>query len=626
MAIAPLIVQVRTAGINQLRNLSAGFRQAGRAGSHAAAEMRRDFDRAVLALNRANAEVARTRREFNRAPSQETARAMHMAALAARMASREVDNLADQLRQANRQSRTLAAQMGAVAAAASTLGSGLPKGMAALAGIVVGMAPAIGAALQAGLLAALGGVGLGAAIFAAFKDADIRGAWQDTFKELGADVKNFAKQLGPALIESATMFRRAWRQAADGVRNLFGDLSVTIVPLTSGLIRMMQEAGPGIKKAFATAIPVLQELAGMLPALGRAISTFFSDISDKESALKGMRLIVLALAGSLIGLGKTIQALSAMFDFFSTIAEKVFRVMSVFGAVFGTWANILHAINNPAENLNGNLRIMSGTTLAAAQASREAAAAMQQLHNQMTAMINAALGVDDANLAWAAAVRGVTEAVKENGKSLDINTEKGAANVEAILAGVRAAEQKRQAAINMAGGENAAASAVAAANATFRQQIDQLAGLMRQLGFTESQIQGLLGKYYQLANAPNITKYVDIVYRTRGDAKAAGAVKSGNLAPGGPNLGYASGTPSAPKGWAWVGERGPELVNFGGGETVLNARASRRMANGGTASGGVTVRMETSPGGDSMVAGMINKMIRIGLIRLTVVNGQVRPV
>ncbi|WP_202237028.1 phage tail tape measure protein [Actinacidiphila reveromycinica] len=35
---------------------------------------------------------------------------------------------------------------------------------------------------------------------------------------------------------------------------------------------------------------------------------------------------------------------------------------------------------------------------------------------------------------------------------------------------------------------------------------------------------------------------------------------------------YAKGTPGsgAARGWAWVGEKGPELVNFGGGETVLS--------------------------------------------------------
>ena len=35
--------------------------------------------------------------------------------------------------------------------------------------------------------------------------------------------------------------------------------------------------------------------------------------------------------------------------------------------------------------------------------------------------------------------------------------------------------------------------------------------------------------------------------------------------------GYASGTRSAEPGWAEVGENGPELIFFGGGETVLNA-------------------------------------------------------
>ncbi|MFF3416817.1 transglycosylase SLT domain-containing protein [Streptomyces sp. NPDC002698] len=40
------------------------------------------------------------------------------------------------------------------------------------------------------------------------------------------------------------------------------------------------------------------------------------------------------------------------------------------------------------------------------------------------------------------------------------------------------------------------------------------------------------------------------------------------------NKGYATGTDGAAKGWAWVGEEGPELVNFGGGETVLSHRDS----------------------------------------------------
>lgn len=45
--------------------------------------------------------------------------------------------------------------------------------------------------------------------------------------------------------------------------------------------------------------------------------------------------------------------------------------------------------------------------------------------------------------------------------------------------------------------------------------------------------------------------------------------------------GYATGTRNARPGWAWVGERGPELVRFGGGEQVIPADVSRELARSG---------------------------------------------
>lgn len=43
---------------------------------------------------------------------------------------------------------------------------------------------------------------------------------------------------------------------------------------------------------------------------------------------------------------------------------------------------------------------------------------------------------------------------------------------------------------------------------------------------------------------------------------------------------YAAGTRSAKRGWAIVGEEGPELVEMGGGERVYNANQTRRMLSG----------------------------------------------
>lgn len=54
-----------------------------------------------------------------------------------------------------------------------------------------------------------------------------------------------------------------------------------------------------------------------------------------------------------------------------------------------------------------------------------------------------------------------------------------------------------------------------------------------------------------------------------------------SLAAGGAYRGYATGTDGAASGWAWVGELGPELVRFAGGEQVLtHADSMRASVNG----------------------------------------------
>lgn len=56
--------------------------------------------------------------------------------------------------------------------------------------------------------------------------------------------------------------------------------------------------------------------------------------------------------------------------------------------------------------------------------------------------------------------------------------------------------------------------------------------------------------------------------------------------------GYATGTSNARRGLAWVGEEGPELVNFRGGERVFTARQSAQVAQG--ASAGTTIGSQTA--------------------------------
>lgn len=66
-----------------------------------------------------------------------------------------------------------------------------------------------------------------------------------------------------------------------------------------------------------------------------------------------------------------------------------------------------------------------------------------------------------------------------------------------------------------------------------------------------------------------------------------------SVARGGAYQGYATGTNNATAGLKWVGENGPELLNFKGGETVTNAKDSAKIASDkNNNQGGLTIKIE----------------------------------
>lgn len=91
----------------------------------------------------------------------------------------------------------------------------------------------------------------------------------------------------------------------------------------------------------------------------------------------------------------------------------------------------------------------------------------------------------------------------------------------------------------------------------------------------EATIQG----YINAANAmlPQVQEAYQAVARTMAGAMGPRAYGDSAWAANRTERGYATGTESAQPGWAWVGEDGPELMFFNGGEKVLNAAQSSAL-------------------------------------------------
>lgn len=73
-----------------------------------------------------------------------------------------------------------------------------------------------------------------------------------------------------------------------------------------------------------------------------------------------------------------------------------------------------------------------------------------------------------------------------------------------------------------------------------------------------------------------------------------------------------------------VGERGPELVTFGGSGMVHNAQTTRRAMSGGGGGGGA-VQLVVAPGADSKAAEFVKALVRAGVLSFRVVGNKVVP-
>ena len=112
--------------------------------------------------------------------------------------------------------------------------------------------------------------------------------------------------------------------------------------------------------------------------------------------------------------------------------------------------------------------------------------------------------------------------------------------------------------------------------ATLQAQADALKNVTVTPTMDDAAASALTAKLQALAAALGQTLTIPVKLVPAG---FAGDMESLALKQGEVNFpGYATGTKNAPPGMAWVGENGPELLSFAGGEQVFTASASKRLA------------------------------------------------
>lgn len=471
---------------------------------------------------------------------------------------------------------------------------------APVAAAAAGLAAVLGSAVNAALLAGIGGGVAAGGVALAIKQSDaLQRAFARTFRAMGAEANVWASGFEDELFGVADRFGQVWGNISDDLGMAFGKAQKFVEPLAEGISQLIEKmiGGGGFNKAMDAAGPVIDQLSVGLSRMGDAFDSFFDSVADGgDGAVKGMIVIMALLSAGITALGNTIEFLSKWFDFATDAAGEFSKTMAAMlgwlPGVGDAWeyvAETLQLFNDEAGKTSEIMPIAGAATDKTAgamdrqaTAAQKAAKAAFDLSTKLHGLISDQLSADQAALQWEVAIDAVTAAIQENGRNIDINTAKGQANVETILAAVQAAQAKYQADLELAGGERASAEAIQAANAAYSAQIERLRATLRAAGLTEAQIDALLRKYQQLANAADITKRVSVIQTTY--FREVGGPNYART--GGNQVAYASGTSYARAGIALVGEDGPEMVRFRGGEQVSTAAETARMLAGGGMSGG----------------------------------------
>lgn len=372
---------------------------------------------------------------------------------------------------------------------------------AAIVGMVALAAPLAGAALAGGLTAGVAMAGIGIGIAAAIRQPAVKGALMGLKHDASDILDDIGKDWEPTMLSAIASVRGDMRGIGTELRTALAPAKAYVQPLLDGFMSLVRNALPGFNNLLREAGPVINVLKDGLGEIGDALSDAFTDLSGStDEAAAGLQSMVFFVA-DMIRAGASViawlaEAYRITVDWGVTWLGWMSHLPGV-GDVFKGWQDDLKDIQDTAHGaargLEGTTTGMDGlaSTTSRASQSNEAMATRQRILNgtmaqgadaatdlkgAMDALNGAAMNAEQTEIAFEDAIDAATKSIKDNGKTLDANTDKGRANRTALLNLARAGQQHAQAVYDQTAatkGTSAAEGAAARAYANSREKLIQ---------------------------------------------------------------------------------------------------------------------------------------------------------
>lgn len=342
---------------------------------------------------------------------------------------------------ANSALRTLTQSVDAAVTGFAELPGWVQQGATALAAVV-----AVGGLSAAGLLKAATAAG------------ELRSAWQNLSK-VGKGLTLSMGAVGVALVAAVAIYGAFSKKNAEAKQRA-DDLRATLDDQTGAIT--------GNTRAYVANQLAQSGLAQKAKDLGLSLSTVTDAALGNDAALSslvGTLDKVIAAGTSTVNAGKS--------GMITTFSEGAQAAQDLKKELLGMNSSLDDAQIKQRLTAEGASENTTATELTAA-ASRKAASAFQAETASLNDIISAmhlasgvALDLAGAQISFQAAIDDATKGIKDNGKTLDINTEKGRQNKSALLDVAKAANAQVDAMLKSGKSNEVATAATVSARAEF---------------------------------------------------------------------------------------------------------------------------------------------------------------
>lgn len=474
------------------------------------------------------------------------------------------------------------------------------------------------------------------------------------YAAMGAGIATLSTQLtalgltAPAVARVATSLRVlqgalgvvgvifAVKTAVEALSSAFGPAPPKVDKLGESLLRFQQD-GKATGEAARLFGEDLKGLGDNIETLAGRSTSFdwlpgMKQAAGLDAAKKELRAYDEAL--SQMVRGGNIEGASAAFREVSTQAREQGVTLNEVRGLFPAYKEAL-ADNEAQQKATAKaMGLFGDSARGTTEALKEQRQSADSLKTALDNLNGTQLSLNEAQRALQEAIDDGTASLKENGRTLDINTEKGRANASALDAIAKAAMAEADATLIATGSTEQATRVLQTAR-------DELIRQAQQYGLTAEQARQYADKVLSIPKAAetnviaktevansrldafrqNVASLQDkqitvkTIYESRYDPATQSPFGTGR-AIGGVIGKFANGGVAGIRGaMALVGEQGPELVRLPYGSSVMPAGQTRQMMGGGGGGGTpAPVVLEFRSGGsrlDDLLIELVREQVRI---------------